>query len=110
MLEVYNNLMWLPTIINVPTFLALHTPVRGGGLLAATVAQNGAGGGGAGGITGSCNAGPQIHNPNRDTRFMGSTPLKHTMHIRGISVAIATDGHHPPEVIRNGTRFSLCVS
>jgi hypothetical protein len=47
MLEAQSYLMWLPSVINVPTLLALRDPARGGGPSAAPapITPHGAGGG-----------------------------------------------------------------
>jgi hypothetical protein len=55
-------------------------------------------------------AGPPVHNPSRDPRFVGNTPLAHSMRSRSAAVAITNAGRDPPEVVRSGTRVNICVS
>jgi hypothetical protein len=51
MLDVQNNLMWLPTVTNVPVLLAFRTPDRAPPPSRARASSTGCGGGGAAGAT-----------------------------------------------------------
>jgi D-alanyl-D-alanine dipeptidase len=51
-----------------------------------------------------------VRNPNRDPSVVGNTPLARNVHSRGVAVAITAADRDPPEVVRSGTRYPLCVS
>jgi hypothetical protein len=117
MLEVQNNLMWLPTVTNVPALLALRVVTRA--LTArkgapSTNADTGPGGanvgsgatlGAAVGAAARRDPGAQVRNPNRDSRFVGNT-----VRSRSVALAIAAAGSDPPQVVRNGVTGQHSVS
>jgi hypothetical protein len=87
MLEVKNNLMWIPSVTNVPNFLALwvqpHASVTTVVAISRIPASELAAEAGATGATPSPprrDAGPQVLNPNRHARFVGSTPMARLIH------------------------------
>jgi hypothetical protein len=105
MLEVQNNLMWLPTVTNVPALFGTCVITR-----ATTPSTTGSGGGvsGGGGPATTATAGgkitrqdtgDQVRNPNRDARFVGNTPLVRLVRIRSVVQAITVVGSLPPVVV-----------
>jgi hypothetical protein len=112
MLEVQNNLMWLPTVTNVPALLALRVVTRASTTRAGSPSTNtdtGPGGanigggstlGAAAGAATRRDPGAQVRNPNRDSRFVGSTPFARMVRIRSVALAIAAAGSDPPQVVR----------
>jgi hypothetical protein len=124
MLEVQNNLMWLPSVTNVPALLALRVATRASTTRAGTPTNNagtgpGSGGDGIGGgatlraAAGTAarrDPGAQVRNPNRDSRFVGNTPFERMVMSRSVALAIAAAGSDPPQVERNGVIGQHCVS
>jgi hypothetical protein len=124
MLELQNNLMWLPIVTNVPALLALRVATRASTTRAGTPTSNagtgpssgGAGIGGvatlgaAGGTAAIRDPGAQVRNPNRDSRFVGNTPFARMVRSRSVALAIAAAGSDPPQVERNGVTGKHCVS
>jgi hypothetical protein len=122
MLEVQNNLMWLPTVTNVPALMALRVVTRASTTRAgapSTNADTGPGGanigsgatlGAAVGAAARRDPGAQVRNPNRDSRFVGNTPFARMVRSRSVALAIAAAGSDPPQVVRNGVTGQHCVS
>jgi hypothetical protein len=114
MFKVQNNIMWLPTVTNVPALLALRVATRvstsragtPGGAVGIGYGTGGAGAGvGVGTTLGDtlgnvarCYPGDQVRNPNRDARFVGNTPFARMVRIRYVALAIAAAGSDPPQV------------
>jgi hypothetical protein len=115
MLEIQNNLMWLPTVTNIPALSALHslarqpaaatpfwTPIQ----VPAPIS----------GLTTEAAAPPrrdpgrQVRNPARQSCFVGKTPFGRNVRYKAISSAIADAGAPPPMVVRAGVTGPLCVS
>jgi hypothetical protein len=103
MLEVQNNLMWLTTVTNVPALLALRLVTRAsastsnsGNRTPALGTADSAPGGAVTSATPRRDAGAQIRNPNRDTRFVGNTPLARIVRSRSVGLTINTSGSDPP--------------
>jgi hypothetical protein len=124
MLEVKNNLMWLPTVTNVPALLALRVTTRAStsrvGVPGGS-ADPGSNGGGAGVGSGATldapvgtvtrrDPGAQVRNPNRDSCFVGNTPFARMVRSKSVALAIAAAGSEPPQVERNGVTGQHCVS
>jgi hypothetical protein len=113
MLEVQNNIMWLPTVTNVPALLALRVTTRVSTSRAVKLsgaAGSGSGSGGAGvgsvatlrtavGNVARRDPGAQVRNPNRDARFVGNNPFARMVRIISVALAIAAAGSHPPQVV-----------
>jgi hypothetical protein len=103
MLEAQNNLMWLPTLTNVPLLLTLrHIPRVG--LAAAPAARVPVARAPAARAAAPANdaaaaarrdAGRQVRNPNRAPRFAGNTPFAQNVRSRAVSEAIAAAGAPP---------------
>jgi hypothetical protein len=123
MLEVHNNLMWLPTVTNVPALLALRVITRastsraGAPRSSAGTGSNGGGGGGSGATLGAAigtiarrDPGAQVRNPNRDSRFVGNIPFARMVISRSVALAIAAAGSYPPQAERNGVAGQHCLS
>jgi hypothetical protein len=117
MLEVQNNLMWLPTVTNVPDLLALRVVGRAsastsnsGNHTPASGTADSAPGGAVASATPRRDAGAQVRNPNRDAGFVGNTPLARLVRSRSVGLATTTAGSDPPPVSRNGTTLQQCVS
>jgi hypothetical protein len=122
MLEVQNNLMWLPTVTNVPALLAMRVVTRASTTRAgapSTYADNGPGGanvgggstlGAAVGATARRDPGAQVRNPNLDSRFVGNTPFVRMVRSRSVALVIAPAGYDPPQVVRNGVTWQHCIS
>jgi hypothetical protein len=106
MMEAQNNVMWLPTVTNVPLLLALrHIPrvdltatpsvrvpaARAPTARAATPASDTA----PAAAAARRDAGRQVRNPNRAPRFAGNTPFAQNVRSRTVSEAIATAGSPP---------------
>jgi hypothetical protein len=116
-MEVQNNLMWLPTINNVPALSALCTNVRSpasttlprlpattkdaGGRPPSSVEPAGAA---------RRDPGRQVCNPSRESCFVGNTPLARNVRSKAVAVAIADPGSQPPEVTRAGVAGPMCFS
>jgi hypothetical protein len=103
MLEVQNNLMWLPTVANVPAFLALRVVTRAsastsnsGNRTPAAPTAAPALGGAVVSATPRRDSGAQVRNPNRDARFVGNTPLARLVRSRSVGLAIAMAGSDTP--------------
>jgi hypothetical protein len=103
MLEVQNNLMWLPTVTNVPALLALCVVTRAsvstsnpGNRTPAAATAAPAPDGAVVSATPRRDAGAQVCNPNRDARFVGNTPLACLVRSRSVGLAITTAGSDPP--------------
>jgi hypothetical protein len=110
MLKVQNNIIWLPTVTNVPALLALRVITR------VSTSISGPTGGAAGSVSGSGGArvgsiatlgaavgnvarrdpGAQVQNPNRDARFVNNTPFVRMVRSRSVALAIAEAGSDPP--------------
>jgi hypothetical protein len=114
MMEVQNNLMWLPTVNNVPALSALRINVRSPGtttiprspvptqegtLLAAEPAA-----------VARRDPGRQVRNPSRESCFVGNTPLARNVRNKAVVAAIADAGSQPPEVTRAGVAGPMCIS
>jgi hypothetical protein len=122
MLEVQNNLIWLPTVTNVPALLALRVVTRASTTRAgapSTNADTGPGGanvgggstlGAAVGATARRDPGAQVRNPNRDSRFVGNNPFARMVRSRSVALAIAAAGSDLLQVVRNGVTGQHCVS
>jgi hypothetical protein len=117
MLEVQNNLMWLPTVTNGPALLALCVVTRASARTSnsdnrtpASGTTDSALGEAVASATPRRDAGAQVRNPNRDARFMGNTPLARLVRSRSVGLAITTAGSDPPQVSRNGVTIQHCVS
>jgi hypothetical protein len=121
MMEAHNNLMWLPTVTNVPLLLALRHIPRAS--LAATPsarasvarapavrAADPASETDPAAAAARRGAGRQVRKTNRATRFAGNTPLAQPVRYRAVSEAITTAGSPPPMVTRNGVSGPLCIS
>jgi hypothetical protein len=124
MLEVQNNLMWLPTVTNVPALMALRVTTRasmsrvgepGGG--AATGSNDGGAGLESGatlstpvGTAARRDPGAQVRDPNWDSQFLGNTPFARMVRSRSVVLVIAASGSDPPQVERNGVTRQHCVS
>jgi hypothetical protein len=114
MLEVQNNLMWLPTVTNVPALLALRATVRvsaASGPVAASAVGIPATTGGKAAPAASAGAlrhdkGPSVRNPSRDPRYVVNTPFARLVRSRTVAEAIAKAGCDPPGVVRNGVSVS----
>jgi hypothetical protein len=115
MLEIQNNLMWLPTVTNIPALSALRslarqpaaaTPIRTPIQVPAPIS----------GLTTEANAPPrrdpgrQVRNPVRQACSVGNTPLGRNVRSKAIASAIADAGAPPPMVVRAGVTGPLCVS
>jgi hypothetical protein len=88
-LEVQNNIMWYPTVTNVPALFAVCVTTRVlTGRASTPVGAAGSGSGSSGAGVGSAatpsaavgnaarrDPGSQVGNPNRDARFVGNTPF-----------------------------------
>jgi hypothetical protein len=113
MLEVQNNLMWLPTVTNIPALSVLRDNARPRPaaplprVLALAPAH------------GSLDApagpdrrdpGRQVRNPSHEAYFIDNTPLARNVRTPLIAAAIATAGTPPPEVTREGVTGPICVS
>jgi hypothetical protein len=106
MLEVQNNLIWVPTVTNVPALLALCTTTlvsasSGTGGSSYTTGANRGGTGAPNPAATSDNQvrrdpGAQVRNPNRDARFVGNTPFACLVRSRSVAQAIAMAGSDPP--------------
>jgi hypothetical protein len=107
MLEAHDNLMWLPTVTNVPLLLALrHIPRVGLAAapaarvpVASSQAARAADTGSDAAPTADAarrDAGRQVRNPNRAPRFAGNTPFAQNVRSRAVSEAIAAAGAPPP--------------
>jgi hypothetical protein len=101
MLEVQNNLMWLPTVTNFHSVLVFRATVHASASSgASTVARRNICGGTAipAPITGTprCDAGPCVRNPSLYHRVIGNTPFAHLVKIRTVSQAIAKASCDPP--------------
>jgi hypothetical protein len=119
MLEVQNNLMWLPTVINVPILLALRTPARTPAPAPAArnpgrTAQPASGGGANAGRADAAAAaprrdpGPQVRNTNRAARFLANTHFSRNVRSRSVTAAIAV-ARPPPNVTRGCVSMCMCV-
>jgi hypothetical protein len=120
MLEVQNNLMWLPIVTNVPSLLALRTTTRSSAPTGGGTSNSGPGGGssGAGGTTPITPGGNatrrdpvvQVRSPNHDARFVGNTPLARLLRSRSVAQSITVAGSDPLTVVPNVVSFQNCVS
>jgi hypothetical protein len=120
MLEVQNNLMWLPTVTNVPILLALRTPARTPAPAPAArnpgrTTQPASGGGANAGRADAAAAAPrrdpggQVRNTNHAALFLANTPFSRNVRSRSVTAAIAVAGP-PPNVTRGGVSMCMCVS
>jgi hypothetical protein len=107
MLEVQNNLMWMPTVTNVLALLALRVVTRSSTTRAgapSTNADTGPGGasigggatlGAAVGAAARRDPGAQVRSPNRYSRFVGNTHFPRMVRSRSVALAIAAAGSEP---------------
>jgi hypothetical protein len=117
MMEVQNNLMWLPTINNVPALSALRINVRSPAeetLPRSPAPTQDAGGRAPSSVEPAVAArrdpGRQVHNPSRESCFVGNTPLARNVRSKTVSAASADAGSQPPEVTRAGVTGPMCIS
>jgi hypothetical protein len=79
MLEVQNSLMWLPTVTNVPSLLAIRATTRVSAPVTSAGTRSNLGGNAAAVPASSgtpCrDAGPSVRNPSRDPRYVKNTPF-----------------------------------
>jgi hypothetical protein len=116
-MEVQNNLMWLPTINNVPALSALrinvrspatatiprsHVPTQEAGSRSPLAAEPAA-------VT-RRDPGRQVRNPSRESCFVGNTPLDRNIRNKAVTAAIADAGTQPPEVTRAGVSGPMCIA
>jgi hypothetical protein len=111
-MEVHSNLMWLPTVNNIPSLSALRTnfhpppaaplpraptpaPVNGG---LATLASEAA------------DPGQQVRNPSHHACFVGNTPFARNVRSKAVATVIADAGSQPPEVTQAGVTGPMFVS
>jgi hypothetical protein len=119
MMETHQNLMWLPTVTNVPLLLALRNIPRTGLTAApdAPVARAPAARAAApaseiapAAAAARRDAGRQLCSPNRAPRFVGNTPFVQNVRSRAVSEAITTAGSPSPIVTWNGASVPLYIS
>jgi hypothetical protein len=117
MLEVQNNIMWLPTVINIPALSALCANVRTPA--AAPLPRASAPAPALGGLAALAEeaAGPprhdpgrQVRNPSREACFVGNTSLARNVRSKAVATAIADAGSQPPDVTGAGITGPMCVS
>jgi hypothetical protein len=119
MLEIQNNLMWLPTVTNIPALSALRsltrqpaaaTPIRTPIWTPIQVPAP------SSGLNKEADAPPrrdpgcQLCNPAHQACFVGNTPLSRNVRSMATSSAVADAGAPPPMVVRTGVTGPLCVS
>jgi hypothetical protein len=115
MLEVQNNLMWMPTVTNVASLLTLRTTVRVSASSGATTVTRSNLGENAAAVPATTSgtmrrdAGPSDHNPSRDPRYFSNTHFFHLVKSRTMSQAMAGCDPPPPGVVRSGVSVSNCV-
>jgi hypothetical protein len=118
MLEVQNNLMWLPTVTNMPILLALRTPARTPAPAPAArnpgrTAQPASGGGANAGRADAAAAaprrdpGPQVRNTNRAAWFLANTLFSRNVRSRSVTAAISVAG--PPSQRHSWWRLHVHV-
>jgi hypothetical protein len=109
MLKVQNNLMWLPTVKNVPSLLVLRATAQVSAPSGATsVTRSNLVGNAAAVLTTTSgaprrDAGTSVRNPSRDPRYVGTTPFACLVKSRTASQAIAKAGFDPPPPEWRGT-------
>jgi hypothetical protein len=117
MLEVQNNLMWLPTVTNIPALSALRANVRTPA--AAPLPRASAPSTALGGLAAlaaeaagppRCDPGRQVRNPSREACFVGNTSLARNVRSKAVAMAIADAGSQPRDVTRAGIAGPMCVS
>jgi hypothetical protein len=104
MLEAQNNLMWLPTVTNVPLLCALRQTQRislaaapaARAPVARSQAARAADTDSDAAPAARRDAGRQVRNPNRAPRFAGNTPFAQNVRSRAVSEAITAAGAPPP--------------
>jgi hypothetical protein len=120
MLETQNNLMWLPSVTNVPLLLSLSL---GGGrtpapapvvAIAPAVARSPAAARAPastppGGLPGAPAAHRSVRNTGRHAMFTVNTPFSRNVRARRVSKPILLAGT-PPGVSRSGATGPVCVS
>jgi hypothetical protein len=122
MFETSNNLMWVPSVTNVPALLSLRVgppPPRQAGPASAVPrardAPNAVGPSAIASAAGAAGAagrepGRMVRNIHRDSRFTANTPLSRNVRAKRVVEAITQAGGPPPDVLRGGLMGAMCVS
>jgi hypothetical protein len=108
-IQAQNNLSWLPTVMNVPTLLALRSTPSD---VITQVGSSAAVSVGGSGTPAPVRRDPvrQVRNTSRDPRFTGATPLAVNVSSWKVAAAIALAGAPSPGDVELSSKwFGLCV-